>query len=359
MTPTAPSRRMYWAGLDGIRAVMMLLVFLAHLPLRHWRGGYVALDVFFCMSGFLITTLICTDADAAGRVDVRRFYLRRFVRLYPAMLLGLVVAGVLMLSSSKYHLDAFVTDAVTAVTYTFNLHMIFDSQRSTIGQYWSLAVEEQYYLIWAAVMLLLHRRVGLGRRALTLAAGALVVLVTVKGVVLLASPLKASHYAYFLLPGHADELLLGGVLALAVRSRNLTIRSPWAAAAAGAALVVMAFRLSDVPSRHGAVVVWLLAAALGGVVIVHVATAPDSPLTRFLTLAPLRWAGKRSYGWYCYHVAVIHLCLEAFGRRALVVGPVAAVATLTLAGLSWKYVEEPALRWRDRDTAREPVPALA
>jgi peptidoglycan/LPS O-acetylase OafA/YrhL len=97
------------------------------------------------------------------------------------------------------------------------------------------------------------------------------------------------------------------------------------------------------------------------VIVLHVTTA-DSFVTRFLSSPPLRWLGARSYAFYIFHVAVLHALMDVFGRRAIIVGPLGFAICVTLTGLSWKYVEEPALRWRDRHRATrvgDPVPAPA
>jgi peptidoglycan/LPS O-acetylase OafA/YrhL len=340
----------YWGGLDGIRAPMMLLVFLTHLPLQHWRGGFVGLDVFFCLSGFLITTLLCVDADKHGRVGIKRFYARRLVRLYPALLLGLVVAGVVVLFSTEYAARSFGWDAAAAVTYTSNFRLAIWTPISPIGQYWSLAVEEQFYILWAPLVMLVHRRYGLGKQALNLALGALGVYVVAKTLTLLALPAHDGVYAYVMLPGHADELLLGGVLALLVRVRHVRLQSPWPAAAAFVGLFLIAYKVADRPDRLATTVLWLGAACLGGVIVLHVTTA-DSFVTRLLSSPPLRWLGARSYAFYIFHVAVLHALMQHYGRRPLVVGPLGFAICVALTGLSWKYVEEPALRWRDRHRA--------
>jgi peptidoglycan/LPS O-acetylase OafA/YrhL len=337
----------YWPALDGVRALLILLVFLTHLPLRHWRGGFVGVDVFFCLSGFLISTLLFVDTDRHGRVRLGPFYARRLARLYPALLVGILVAGVVVLMSTTYHLRSFLLDAGAAATYTTNFRTIVAHPVTPIGQYWSLAVEEQFYLLWAPVVLLVHRRYGLTKRTLQVAAATFVVIVAVKAAVLWSLAPKASNYAYYLLPGHADELLLGGLLALACRVYGLRMRTPWPALVACIALVVMAYGVDDKPDQLTATVQWLGAAVLGAVIVLHVVTG-DSFVTRVFAFAPVRWLGARSYAFYVYHVAVLRGLLEVFGRRPGITGPLGFVGTAALAGLSWRYVEEPVLRWRDR-----------
>ncbi|HYD09630.1 MAG TPA: acyltransferase family protein [Acidimicrobiales bacterium] len=373
-TIAEPDTRKIWPALDGLRAVAVVLVILTHLPMRTWRAGYIGVDVFFCLSGFLITNVIATDAARAGRVDIRRFYLRRVARLYPALLLALGVAAVLVLLSDELGVRSFLLDAVSSLFYVFNVRLAVERMASPIGQFWSLSVEEQFYIVWAPLMLLLHRRFQLGTRAFWAVAAGFIALVVAKLVWALTAPPRTGVTLYPLLVAHADELLLGAMIALALhngllaRLPDFVRRSGVLAAAALVTLCLCAWQLRDRPDPWLVGGGWLLFAALGAIVIVHVLSTERSFVTRFLSLRPLRWIGVRSYGIYLFHVAIIRGVFELVDERLAVVAPVGVGATLVAAGLSWRFVEQPVLRLRDRTReaaapgastvgARAPLPA--
>ena len=161
-----PKALPYLPGLDGIRAVAVTAVLLFHLPARLLPGGFLGVDVFFVLSGFLITTLLLGELEATGGLRFGQFYLRRARRLLPALFAVLLVSGILVLTVARDAAAVFRQDAIAALTYTTNWWYIFDARtyfellgRPPLLQHlWSLGIEEQFYLVWPTVCFLVWRR---------------------------------------------------------------------------------------------------------------------------------------------------------------------------------------------------------
>src|SRR5271154_4756056 len=169
----------HWAALDGLRAVAILTVMLYHVGII--PGGYLAVDLFFVLSGFLITSLLITEWDASGRVSFRNFYARRALRLFPALgcvIVASVLIGVILTTTGGPIARADVHATLEAIPWVLgfagNWVRAFDSQAlvgslGALGQTWSLAVEEQFYLLWPALFVLaMRRRIRRDRLALVL-----------------------------------------------------------------------------------------------------------------------------------------------------------------------------------------------
>ena len=155
-------------GLDAVRAIAVAAVLLFHLPGRPLVGGFLGVDVFFVLSGFLITSLLLLEVSSSGGIAFGKFYLRRARRLLPALFFMLAGTGVLVLLFARDAAAQFRTDVLAAITYTSNWWYIVDERsyfeaagRPPLLQHlWSLGVEEQFYLVWPIVLLLLYRRWG-------------------------------------------------------------------------------------------------------------------------------------------------------------------------------------------------------
>ncbi len=196
----------YEPSLDGMRAVAVTCVVAFHAT--HWLpGGWAGVDVFFVLSGFLITSLLAQEIEASGSIDLGSFYLRRALRLVPAltvMLLASLAVAVLLPSRTLEDVRAIGL----AGTYLMNWNRAFALfPQAWLGHTWSLAMEEQFYLLWPAILLLIR-----ARRPVTLIS-ALVVLVTVWRLVLVLSGAPAER-TYNGFDTHADGLLIGSALAL-------------------------------------------------------------------------------------------------------------------------------------------------
>jgi peptidoglycan/LPS O-acetylase OafA/YrhL/CubicO group peptidase (beta-lactamase class C family) len=372
--PAPPARIPYLPGLDGLRAIAVTGVLLYHAGLGA-LGGFLGVETFFVLSGFLITALLLAEWRAEGRVDLRTFWLRRARRLLPALFallaLTLVVASV-VLPEEVADLGA---QTLAALAYVTNWHLIATQQsyfdatlRPPLLQHlWSLAVEEQFYLLWPLLFTLGIAR--LGRRGLlvaTLAAAA----ASTAAMALLAEPGADPSRVYYGTDTRAAGLLLGAALAL-VWTPGVAPRLEHPAAGrlldaaglialAGLGLAYALVNEQDPLLYRGGFTLVALATA---VVVAACTHSRATLLPRLLGLAPLRWLGQRSYGIYLWHWPVFMLTRPmidvSFDGPLFTVLRFAAV--LLLAELSFRFVETPVRQgalarvWQHLRTPPQPV----
>ncbi|MEV6298627.1 acyltransferase family protein [Actinoplanes sp. NPDC051861] len=334
MTVTLPLRRAgraapaargprHRADIEGLRAVAVLLVVLAHVGVPGLAGGFVGVDVFFVVSGFLITSLLRREWDTAGRLDLPRFYARRAVRLLPVatLVVAVTLAGA-WLWGPPVRFPAYAGDALAAATYTVNLRLagagtdyFADGAPSPFQHFWSLAVEEQFYLVWPVLIVLLARS---RRRWVPVAALAALSVASFAWSV--SEVERAQPWAYFGSLSRAWELGAGALLALLTthqwRSR------PSLAWAGGAAILVAAVAFDDATPFPG---VAALLPVLGTVAVIAAGG------NRLLETAPMRWLGRMSYGWYLWHWPLLFWLPPGLG----------AATALLLAVASHRLLENP------------------
>ena len=350
----------HWRPLDGLRAFAVLVVFAGHVRGTPLPGGFIGVDVFFVLSGFLITGLLLREHATFGSVSLKAFFQRRILRLYPALLLLCVVVLPMAAVSHQYDVHSTTVALASALVYCFNIvSQLHHTAPTMVGNLWSLSVEEQYYVLWAPLAALLLSRVGLGRAlgrrlaALVLAAWA-VLLAT--AVVFGSSGLAI---AYFQLHGHLIELTLGGLLAWCVLDGVPPVLArvashPVTPALALAVLLVGARTMARFDG-HRMVLVYPALAVASATIICHLVLTNGSWLGRVLSQPALVWLGVRSYAFYLFHTPVLHL-VDGYVQRRSVEVLVALPVSLLLAELSWRLVEVPALARKSR-YARVPVPA--
>ena len=360
--PTRPPRG-HLAGLDGLRALAIGAVMLFHLDPDWLPGGFLGVDIFFVISGFLITTLLVRERERDGSIDLRGFWTRRARRLLPALL---VVVPACILIARTVEADLLVgirRQALGALTFSTNWLEIANGSdyfHSTSPQlfmnFWSLAVEEQFYLAWPLVTIALlaaRRHLGLSWGVL----GALVLSVGVGSALLMAlryDPADVTR-VYYGTDTHLVGLMLGAAMAMtwAGPTRAGTITPQWhrwrrhVVVGAGvllAGLLVLADEGSAWTFRLGIPLVSLATALL-------LLASVDRPgrLRTVLEAPPLRWIGTRSYGIYLWHWPVILVIGQdipaAAGTASFVWTRVwAVVVTLALADLSFRFVETPVRR---------------
>ena len=351
-----------FAALDGIRALAVLAVLCYHAGIPWVGGGLLGVDVFFVLSGFLITSLLCRELARSGSVRLGRFWAQRARRLLPALfVLVLGVAAYAYVFRGSIDLSAVRGDAVSTLAYVANWHFIFSDQGyfaqatapSPFLHTWSLAVEEQYYLIWPLIALFVVRRWGMAKLALTAGVGALssaVLMVVMYGVGFSVDRL------YYGTDTRAQSLLIGSLLGAvgAHGGRDFSILPErWTATRRGR-------RLWAVPGLVGAAfLVWawhalvgqdpflyrggfLLVALAAGSVIVTVVSLPTSVLARACSLRALVFTGRISYGLYLYHwplfLVLDHAHTGLLGAQLLAVR---LTATFAVAIGSYYLVEEP------------------
>jgi len=332
-------------SLDGLRGVAILLVVAAHAGVL--GGGTLGVDLFFVLSGFLITTLLLEEHASTGAISLRAFYVRRAARLLPALWL-LLAAYALYASLAGGSLgSAGHVAGATAIGlgYVANFFAAAWSpaQCHYLAHLWSLAEEEQFYVLWPlALVVLLRREVRMA--AVVRALGVLVVAVAVERWVLLAT--GASPFRIGFAPDtNLDALLIGcgaGILwsrgRVAVPGRVAATALAAAALAVGVAPLVVSSNRADLISA--VCPVFPLACAA---VLVHVTDRGSGLAGRALTLRPLRAVGRVSYGIYLWHFPLMHLAGV----------PAGLLLTAVVVPVSHRYLEAP-LRRRGREFVRRP-----
>ena len=319
------------ASLTGLRGVAILVVVAFHLGLPVAEGGPVGVTVFFVLSGYLITRLLRAEHDATGTVDLRRFAIRRARRLLPALLVAVAVTSLIAAAAGHHSASR---DGLVTLTYVANWARAAGDGMGLWNHAWSLSIEEQFYLVWPLVFVLLSMRVRLTSDAtvVVLVAGAAVS--AVLRVALTSAGLE--ERAYFGSDTRAEALLLGCALGLAVAGRPSLSVPAWLGPVG---LGVVLF-LAVVPTRT-----FLWPGALYSVTAVAscaLLVGLEQSRGRTLGLAgrPLVWLGQRSYSLYLWHVPVILLIgpmLPASGIRIAIV----ATVSIGLAAVSYAYVEAP------------------
>src|SRR5215212_6692604 len=355
--PVGSSQR-YMPGLDGLRAIAVLAVIAYHIDPGWVPGGLLGVGVFFTLSGYLITDLLLGQREATGRIHLGDFWLRRARRLLPALflMLAVVVAWITLLNRSQ--LPALRGDVVAAAAYVSNWWNIVREASyfarfgppPPLDHLWSLAVEEQFYLIWPW-LLLLGLRFLPGRYTLALATLAGAAASAVAMAVIYEPGIDPTR-VYEGTDTRAFGLLVGAALAMVWPSRRLsaeriTRRGRLILDGIGVAgLVVMVFlilRTSEYsPSLYkGGIVLLTVATTMTVATLVH----PASWLGVAVGWLPLRWIGVRSYGIYLWHFPIIVLTAPGLQQKPTFSLQILQVAaTIAVAALSWRFVEEPIRR---------------
>jgi peptidoglycan/LPS O-acetylase OafA/YrhL len=332
----------YRRDIDGLRTIAVLPVILFHTGVA-LSGGFVGVDIFYVISGFLITGIIHRDMEA-GRFSFADFYARRVRRLYPA-LFAVLVATTAWAAAQMLWVDlvAYAKSLLSALFYVSNIYFYaqtgYFTEEATIRPLlhtWSLAVEEQFYLIAPLLLLALVTWVPRAGRLVAvavLAVASFVLCVWLTG--------RESEMAFYLLPARAWELGLGAFLALA--GTGWIVRRRWLAEVLGmaglAAIAVAVFTFSrylPFPSWRAAI------PCLGAAAVIASGMVPGTLVARFLSLGPMVFVGRISYPLYLWHWPVIVMAvygpLDPLSQRqaALVIG-----LTFALSVVTWYFVERP------------------
>ena len=333
-------------ALDGLRAVAVFLVIFYHAGISVAPGGLGVL-IFFVLSGFLITWLMLVEADRYGSVSLRDFYARRSLRIFPAFYAYAACVLVILVVRHRQIVEG---QLVAALLYFNNYYQALRGDPNTgFSHTWSLAVEEQFYLLWPAAFLLFGRN----RRRL-----ASVLCLVIAGIWIyrfLLVPHVSQGYIYEAFDTRADSLLCGCLLAIALREGFATgffriVCSNYAAAIASLALLAISVWLElrlgvDYRDRYG----FALDSALAAILLCQAIAFRGRTLFRWLDLKPVRYLGGISYSLYLWQQLVIGAAEKPLARYGLMVTlPVVVAACVAMATLSWQLVERPALRLKKR-----------
>lgn len=360
-----PRRRMrYIPALDGIRTLAVVAVVLYHLHLPWAQGGLIGVTMFFVLSGYLITRLLLAEFAQTGRIDLKDFWLRRVRRLVPAIVTVVVVTAALCTVFNHVMLTKMRPDILPSLLFVNNWWQVlnnvsyFDAlgDPSPLTHFWSLAIEEQFYLVWPPLLLALlglgMRRGAVRRTVLVLAA------VSAAAMAMLYNPSQDPSRLYYGTDTRAFSLLLGAWLAFIperrmnplrlLRGRAAVEERPWqldavgAVGLAGLALMVGFTNGYTSFQYQGG----MLLATVLTMMVIAAAVQRDGAISRVLSLPPLVWLGQRSYGIYLWHYPVL-----------LLMNPVADIndtpwwmfiiqvaVVLVASELSYRFVEMPVRR---------------
>jgi len=351
----------YMPGLDGLRAVAVLAVIAFHLGYGWAPGGLLGVGIFFTLSGYLITDILLSQLNR-GHIRLAQFWLARARRLLPALFLMLVIVVAWVTVFGPAQPQQFRDAVVANAFYVGNWQLIFGdvsyfarfAPPGPLNHLWSLAIEEQFYILWPFLLLLgvklvreTPTKAGLRPRLALLAIGLAIVSAILMAV--LYHPSLDPSRVYYGTDTRAFELLFGGALAMVWPSRKLNPRIPIGArnlldglGALGLVVIALMIWQTDQYSSflyRGGFIVLSLATVLVLAALAH----PACRLGRMLGVEPLRWVGVRSYGIYLWHFPIIVLTTPggvANGAEPLrELLQVAAI--LAIAALSWRFVEEP------------------
>ncbi len=339
----------YRPELDGLRTIAVYLVVLFHADLPWAAGGFIGVDLFFCLSGFLVAGVILAEIESTGHLRLGRFYARRVRRLLPAAVLVVVATCLVFLVLwTLVRRAEILPDARSALLYYANWHFLASSGdyfAADVGQspflhFWSLAIEEQFYVVFPLLLLLVHRPGGRARRrTAAVLAGLLAASVAAQ---LLLAPGDADR-AYYGTDARVYQLLGGALLAVGLEQlrRRTSPRQARAAAVAGLTglLVLGSALVSLTPSHRGLGATVAAVLALGGLALAEGGAAQRALSTR----VPV-YLGRISYGTYLWHWPVILVVTSVLDVGALVLAVVAGVVATGLAALSSEVLEMPVRR---------------
>ncbi len=374
---TAVSGR-HLPALNGLRGVAVLGVVAYHLQLGWASGGYLGVDLFFVLSGFLITTLLLEEWAGAGRISLAAFWGRRARRLLPALFLVVGALGLYLVLNGAFggpganglvDLSGLRGDAISTLLYVNNWHSIFAHQSyfaqfsapSPLQHTWSLAIEEQFYLVWPIVVLLLFRFARRAWRSTGLVLTVCLGLASSLLMAILFTPGADPTRAYYGTDTRLFDLMAGATLAFVAASRpqpdpracrTLHFVGP-AAAVVLAVFWVTAGTPRGLPTNFMFEGGFLICAALGALVVSDARLAEPGRFSRALAWAPLHFIGTISYGIYLWHWPVIvYLSGARTGLSAWPLDLLRVAVTLALSTASYYLVERPIRRAQPRGSVR-------
>lgn len=352
-------------GLDGVRGIAILFVLGNHLPLRSFQsllpGGFAGVDIFFVLSGFLITTLLLEEFDSSGSLSLGNFYLRRALRLGPALLAMLIVFCVSsFLLYDKARAESNCINSLIALFYISNWVRIFTpNQLGSLAHTWSLSAEEQFYLVWPLILLTLLRLSKKRRYVVAVAAAVTLLswLVEIHFTKLISERGSYRHLC-FGLDSRACALMVGCILAVIMSSGRMTensrkilqkflvVLNPLSLAF----LVVFAVYSYAIRMRffyYGFPLISVLTAAL----ILDVLVSRRSIIKGLLEMKWLAWLGSISYGLYLWHFPIFTV-MGDFGYKGWTVVLIGMPVTFLIVTVSYYAMEKPILEWKKRFGSR-------
>jgi len=348
------AKSLFRPDIEGLRAIAILLVVAYHAGVPFLGGGFIGVDVFFVLSGYLITGLLVREIEKTGTIDLAGFYARRARRLLPAMTLVLVItiaAGALIYPPFEANVGGFGATAVATAGYASNLYFVRsavdyfgeDRELNPLLHTWSLSVEEQFYLVWPLFIMFAvgvlkwqlgsppkHQRLLRWMGAAALFSFLLSLYLT----------WNLPEWAYFLSPARAWEFALGAIALLVPQKRPGLAKfqsfAGWFGLAGVCASAVVFDRTTSFPG------VAALLPALSTIVVLRAAASePNSTVVRTLSVEPLQEIGRLSYSWYLWHWPVLVFGAALISTSSLPIRLGLVVLSLGISVASYRLVEDP------------------
>jgi len=341
----------YYPALDGLRTIAVGIVLCAHGGVPWFRSGGVGVDIFFVLSGFLITTILSTERQRTGTISFKNFYARRFLRLVPALVLTCALVAVAKAALGEPFPSV---DIALALTYTSNwARAIYGYQLTWLDHCWSLAIEEQFYLIWPLVVLTVER-IG---RSPAVKAGMLI------GGAALVAGYRAWHVGIwtderinFGLDTRMDSLMVGASLAYLVKALPAGLCpegiSKWLGRLVAPMALLTVLSIPRIVTWYSPWMGWIgyvIVAGLAAIVLSDLIAGRHSLLARLLASSPFVYIGKISYGIYLLHLPIYYIVEKIIPDAPLIVrlGWKASVS-LAVASASYFWIERRFLRLKSR-----------
>jgi peptidoglycan/LPS O-acetylase OafA/YrhL len=338
--------------IEGLRAVAIVAVLLCHAGLPAFAGGYVGVDVFFVISGYLITRLLLGELDRGGTVSLPRFYARRIRRLLPlSALLLATVAALSFVIFSPVRAEEVAHDLVACATWTANWHFAAQSvdyfaqgtEPSPVQHLWSLSIEEQFYVVWPGLLLAVtwawRRRGRSPRLALAVTLAAILAASFAYNLHVTSAEPAAAYFSTF---GRAWELALGAALAVL---GDVRVRRPAAIALGWAGLAAILYSVLKFGSGTPFPGTAALVPTFGAAALILAGSAAESVdrggAGRLLSLPPCRYVGRISYAWYLWHWPALIFAAALWGPLSPLAGLAVIAASWVPTALTHSLVEEP------------------
>ena len=350
-------KRRYITGLDGIRAIAVIMVLAYHLKLALFKSGFLGVTVFFVLSGYLITSILISEVEEEGTIDLKNFWLRRIRRLVPAVMSMAVVIIFVSAVVNKIIFTKGCKDFLASVLGFNNWWQIFNKVSyfeaagvpSPFTHCWSLAIETQFYLIYPLILLGIYKLVksreeGRAKRGLLFAGVTLLLaLISVILMIVLFDPQQDASRVYYGTDTRAFSLLFGALLAILWEyqmvprrlsaSVNMVLGS-----VSFAVLLVMTIAINGSSNfwyRGGQFVGTILT-----VLVIYTVSGRKTWLSRFLSNPVLKWIGDRSYSIYLWHYPIILLISKGI-KASWWITLIEIVLSVVLAELSYRFIETP------------------
>ncbi|MBL4595551.1 MAG: acyltransferase [Robiginitomaculum sp.] len=340
----------YIPGLDGLRALSVLIVIAAHFGLEHIIPGGFGVTVFFFISGFLITRLLIAESEKAKKLNLFNFYMRRLVRLYPALLF-MIIGSTILFALFKFGAPT-KSELFAATFYAMNILLLLQSE-GTVYTYmswnplWSLAVEEHFYLVFPALIVFLNRD---WHRLITATVFLLLMVLIWRFFIVLATDLQAEIYTSVMTDARIDSIVWGCFLALLLHTQSSIIDRKWLVGVVptGIAILVLlsTFLIRDPVFRQT-----LRYSLQGAALLILFANLyynqRFSLAIWILEWKPLAWLGRLSYPLYLWHFVMFDFWQRVLENVTLVVFS-AVFSSVLLASISFYLVEKPTIALRKR-----------